>query len=59
MFCYRIDHGPFDVVTVRQVVNKPRGVNKTALDFRHEHLYGDRLKRVDSKLCSLTTLFTV
>ncbi len=46
---YRVDHQSFDVVTVDQVVNKPRKLNAHALSFKQEHLYGDRLKRVDGK----------
>ena len=46
---YRVDHQSFDVVTVDQVVNKPRKLNTHALSFKQKHLYGDRLKRVDGK----------
>jgi hypothetical protein len=45
----RKDHGPFDVVVVRDVLSKPKRVNQTALNFRNEQLYGGRLKRVNSK----------
>ncbi|XP_062504532.1 nucleolar protein 7-like [Corticium candelabrum] len=43
----QVDHQSFDVVTVDQVVNKPRKLNTHALSFKQKHLYGDRLKRVD------------
>ena len=41
--------GPFIVRILPSEIRKPKAVSRSAADFRRDHLFGDRVKRIDCK----------